>query len=258
MVPAIPRDPDVVTQYATEDNLAARQRLWRESRSDPSFSFHEWVVSLVDAPGRTLEVGCGNGPYLSLVSDVVGMDLSLGMLDAARPSGAPLVCGDAQAIPFASGSFEVVLAPHMLYHVPDRGAAARELRRVLRPGGVCVAATNGEGNHRQMVELVVEVVGLGWRWERPSNSAFSMENGADQLRAGFDVVETVYAPSRTFFVTDVDAFTAYLSSVGDHYQRQIDVPWGDVVAECGRRAAETIDRDGAFEISTSVGAFVCR
>jgi len=37
-----------------------------------------------------------------------------------------------------------VLAVHMLYHVPDREAAARELRRVLAPEGVCVAVTPRE------------------------------------------------------------------------------------------------------------------
>src|SRR5208283_2023666 len=48
---------------------------------------------------------------------------------------------DAQALPFRSGAFDAVVANHMLYHVPDIAGALREIRRVLKPGGSCYAAT---------------------------------------------------------------------------------------------------------------------
>lgn len=257
----MPANPS--TQYLTEDNLLARQRLWASSPRDHDFPFHEWVVGLagIGATDRVIEVGCGNGAYLARVPNALGIDLSLGMLAAARrQTASPLVNGDAESLPFADGAFDVVLAPHMLYHVPDREAAAREMRRVLREGGVCVAATNGEGNHRQMTEMLMDVVGHGWRWNRPSDFAFSMENGAAQLRAGFDSVETIYADSSTFHVRDADLYAGYVASIADHYEDEVSawIAWSDVVAECRRRAAEIIDRDGALDISTSVGAFICR
>ncbi|HUF34067.1 MAG TPA: hypothetical protein VMN58_12755 [Acidimicrobiales bacterium] len=53
------------TQYATEGNLAARQRLWATSRRDPPFELIPWVLDLAGLmPGSSLEVvdvGCGNG-----------------------------------------------------------------------------------------------------------------------------------------------------------------------------------------------------
>ncbi len=250
------------SQYATDSNLRTRQRLWVTSRREPAFSLYPWVLELADvrAGDRVLEVGCGNGEYLALV-EAVGMDLSLGMLTAARErTGGPLVCGNAERLPFADESFDVVLAPHMLYHVAYRTAAAREMRRVLEPEGTCVAVTNGESNHREMVDLVEDVVGHGWRWQRPSDSEFSLENGAAQLQAGFARVERVDCPAVVVSVTDVDAVAAYLRSVGDHYQSQVAAwtTWDDVVTECRRRAAGIISTEGAFRISTSVGAFVCR
>ena len=74
-------------------------------------------------------------------------DLSAGMVDAATAAVAPLpnieladarTC-DAQELPFDDGAFDVVVANHMLYHVPDPTRAAAEFARVLdaqrRPDG---------------------------------------------------------------------------------------------------------------------------
>ena len=249
------------TQYATDDNLRARQRLWERSTRRPAFSLYPWVIALAELRGgeRVLDVGCGNGSYLALV-EAIGLDMSTGMLATARERAiGPLVCGDVQHLPFPADSFDVALAPHMLYHVDDRRAAARELRRVVEPGGRCIAVTNGAGNHAELVRLVEEVVGHGWRWRRPSDAVFSLENGARQLSTAFAHVDRVDCPPGVVLVEDADALAAYLASVGDHYESEVLewTTWAEVVAECRRRAAEVIQEQGAFVISSSVGAFVC-
>lgn len=248
----------MVTQYETDANLAARQRLWAISERSVDFELYAWVLQWVEGDD-VLDVGCGNGVYLALLDGAVGMDLSPGMLASAGDrTSSPLVCADAQRIPFVDHSFDTVLAPHMLYHVPDIELAAREMRRVLRAGGACIAVTNGADTHRSLKELVEDVVGTGWRWKRPSSDAFSMENGAAKLRAGFESVETVYAPDVVFSVTDADALADYVGSIADIYEEAAGVSWADVVDECRQRAATIIDRDGAFKIEATVGAFVCR
>src|SRR5262249_27723680 len=140
--------PNAPTQYATQSNLRARQRLWEHQQ--PRFDFVSWVLEVAGLrPGSAaavLDVGCGNGLYLTRLRTwgiaATGCDLSRGMLAAARASGANLVNADATRLPLRASAFDVVLAPHMLYHVPDRGTAASEMRRVLRPGGRCVVVTN--------------------------------------------------------------------------------------------------------------------
>jgi SAM-dependent methyltransferase len=254
--------PESSTQYGTDKKLRARQRLWAISKREPPFALYRWVLERAGLRGgeRILEVGCGNGEYLALVN-AIGMDVSLGMLAAAkRRANGPLVCGDAERLPFVESAFDVVLAPHMLYHVSNLRAAVHELRRVLRRTGTCVAVTNGDENHWEMVELVEKVVGHGWRWRRLAVSGFSLENGAAQLRVGFEVVERVDCPANAFLVTDVDALAAYLASVGDLYEPEVAtwITWGEVVEECRRRAALIVNTHGAFRISTSIGAFVCR
>lgn len=261
-------EPTPSTQYATDVNLAARQRLWWESRREPPFDLFDWVLGVAGlasgprASGeRILEVGCGNGAYLERIEGAVGLDASFGMVATARGrTGARVLQGDVTALPFADGAWDVVLAPHMLYHVDDRAAAARELRRVTRPGGRCVAVTNSEANHTEFVALVERVVGERWRMRRPSDVAFSVENGAEQLAAGFDVVERVDCPPGVFHVTDPDAFADYVASIADHYEAQVAgwISWADVVEACRAEVAAVVRDRGAFRISAAMGGFVCR
>ena len=247
-------------QYATDVNLAARQRLWHQSRREPELDLYDWVLDVAAIrPGeRVADIGCGNGAYLALVPGAVGVDLSMGMLGAARARVAnPLVRGDAASLPLRTSSVDVALVPHVLYHVPDRSRAARELRRIVRDGGRCIAVTNGGRARQELKSLVEETVGTGWRWGEDGDGPFKLENGAEQLQAGFDHVERIDAPVSTTYVTDAELLADYVRSIGDLFEPLTGVPWDGVVAEVRRRAAEVIEREGAFRITGAVGAFVC-
>jgi SAM-dependent methyltransferase len=208
-----------------------------------------------------LDVGCGNGPYEALLSArghrgaVVALDLSPGML--AEVPVATRVLADAEHLPVARAAFDVVLAPHMLYHVDDIGRAAVEARRALRSGGRFVAVTNGPGNIRPYTELVERAVGTGWRMDRPSSERFSLVNGAARLAPAFDSVTRIVAPSGDVVITDLDALTDYIASVGDAYADACGRPWDAVVARARELAAAELERAGALCWPTEVGAFVC-
>ena len=62
------------------------------------------------------------------------------------PAASTPAVGTSQDLPYADESFDVVAALWMLYHVPDVDRALAEVRRVLRPGGLFVAVTNGDGH----------------------------------------------------------------------------------------------------------------
>ena len=225
-----------------------------------------WVLELADVePGlRVLDVGCGNGAYLRTLLargiDAVGCDLSLGML---RSAGAPrLVNADVTALPWCDDAFDVVLAPHMLYHVPDRVTAARELRRVLATGGSCIVVTNGARHIRALRDLVEAAAGHGtpgWEMLSPSTHAFSLENGAEQLAGAFASVRCLRVDGAApVILRDASIAADYVASVGDVYGPEIDRPWCDVVENVRAAVQETIDEHGSFVIEGDTGAFVCR
>ncbi len=107
-------------------------------------------------PGeRVLDVGCGTGLIARRAATAVGgtgtvcgIDVSPDMIEMARTirvSGAPTDwhVGDAAALPFPDGSFDVVLCQMTLMFVGDRQAAVNEIHRVLAPGGRVAINTPG-------------------------------------------------------------------------------------------------------------------
>ena len=93
----------------------------------------------------------GHEDLIERCEELLLTDLSEGMLDAARENlgereNITYQQADIQNIPFEDHSFDVVIANSMLYHVPDLEQGLREVRRVLRDGGIFYCATLGEHN----------------------------------------------------------------------------------------------------------------
>jgi ubiquinone/menaquinone biosynthesis C-methylase UbiE len=95
--------------------------------------------------GEVVEVGFGSGPnvefYPAAVERVRAVEPSdlAWRLAAERVAGSPVPIEraglDGQSLPFADGTFDAALTTYTMCTVPDPGAALRELRRVLKPGG---------------------------------------------------------------------------------------------------------------------------
>jgi SAM-dependent methyltransferase len=103
---------------------------------------------------RVLEVGCGRAALLRILAarvgfltPPVGLDVSRTMLrmagrDLRRDDGpaVELVAGAATVLPFADEQFDYVISAHMVKHLSDAALllCLREMRRVLRPGGLAL------------------------------------------------------------------------------------------------------------------------
>jgi SAM-dependent methyltransferase len=105
-----------------------------------------WVANTVGiGPGdHVLDVACGTGVLarearkrVAPGGSVTGLDLNEGMLAVARRVQPDITWhqGDAAALPFEEGRFDVVVSQFALMYFPERVAALREMWRVLKPGG---------------------------------------------------------------------------------------------------------------------------
>jgi SAM-dependent methyltransferase len=102
--------------------------------------------------GRALEIGAGTGYFTlnlmqaGVVKSAVCMDISPGMLETLQRNAADLgltvatVAGDAEQLPLADESFDLVFGHAVLHHIPDLERAFAEFQRVLNPGGWIVFA----------------------------------------------------------------------------------------------------------------------
>ena len=137
-------------EATTEADPRAGYDAWSELYDEPGnpiVGIEEPVVwSLVAnrKPGRALDAACGTGRHarrlVELGHEVVGVDLSPGMLHVARASvpGATFLDGDLRALPLEDESVDLVVSGLALAHLPDLAGAVAEIGRVLRPGGHAV------------------------------------------------------------------------------------------------------------------------
>ncbi len=215
----------VAQQYQTSANLSARIQLHARFSTNPD-SWFRWLFDhfALLPESRILELGCGPGLLWRENRDRIQpgweftlTDFSPGMVAEARRNlggilpAADFQVVDAQEIPFPAASFDLVIANHMLYHVPERQRALAECRRVLKPGGRFYTSTVGE---RHMLELweMVERFRPGVVAQLKSNvMGFTLENGAAQLAAYFGEVEQ-YAYADGLLVTEVAPLVDYVLS----------------------------------------------
>src|SRR5262245_57497157 len=106
---------------------------------------HDVITANLPRAGRIVDAGCGSAKWpihlRRLGYDVVGIDLSAEACRVARANDPTVVLAvaDARRLPFADGSVDGVLSLGVVEH-DERGplAGLREVRRILRPGGVLV------------------------------------------------------------------------------------------------------------------------
>jgi SAM-dependent methyltransferase len=253
-------------QYKDPTNLNARIALHAKySRADEPW--YPWLAGRIEWPegGEVLEVGCGSGALwvniASLLPDLrlTLTDLSDGMVEAATRAVAVLdgieivearAC-DVQELPFADGAFDVVVANHMLYDVPDPARAAAEFARVLRPDGALMAATNGPRHLDTVADLSRR--GLGWSSLDFGDRRFGMSNGATILGTGFGSVEWQHHPS-TMVCTDPDDVFAFIASstAGQEASPEQRLALKGAIEERFRQG------NGALTVTTEAGCFVAR
>lgn len=265
----------ISAQYRDATNLNARIELHTRFSTNP-YGWFEWVLDQLDLPAacHILEAGCGPGRLWSTNASrlwagwqITLTDFSLGMVtqaksvlkgisDPARDRASTgtavfrYVQADAAALPLNSGHDDVVIANHMLYHVPDLARSLGEFRRILKPGGRFFASTIGSGHMQELHELVakfdpeLKTIDMGV-------VTFNLENGAELLGRFFSQVE-MRCYEDSLEVTDPNLLADYVLSTASQ------------PLSPGRRQdlvnfmSDEIEQVGSFHITKRSGIFLAR
>ncbi len=169
-------------------NLRTEYDSWHErlfnadpEHDDASSPWYELVREQIgNVTGlQILEVACGRGGFVKELArsgaHVTGCDFSFAALRVGKEklqalgngTSAALIQGDAQALPFADESFDLVVSCETIEHVPEVRKALREMWRVARPGAKLFLTTPNYANLMGLYDLYARVRHPGRRDDQP-------------------------------------------------------------------------------------------
>ena len=171
---------------------------------------------IASAEGKVLEVGIGNGAnlqyYTDKASEVVGIEPCQAMVDMAQKKvdklegGADkfaLHVGGGEALPFEDNSFDTAVACLVFCTIPEAEAAAREMYRVLKPGGTLLFFEHVESEGKVMSKVqklfnpIWKPLACGCNLTRDTYTLF------DEVGFVYDEVERYVHPKMVSFFASV-------------------------------------------------------
>jgi SAM-dependent methyltransferase len=202
--------------HTTTSNLTSRMAIHAYSTNPtPWFT---WLSSRLSVKGNVLEVGAGTGELWKHVdhsaASLTLTDFSPAMvskLESLQIEGAKVLQCDAASLPFEDGSFDFVIANHMMYHVDDPDAVLQELVRVLKPGGTFYMSINGRGHIKELTTLAKS---LGRRGLAVDQAKMTADEARGFLERYFVDIAIENFPG-DLRVPSVEPVLAYLGSIGD-------------------------------------------
>ncbi len=264
-------DPQAVGRmYLTDESFRVRQET-HELYSEPKLDFTDWALNSVSWQGdeTVLDVGSGPGHYYSALHErfpdieYYACDLYSAMVQS-HPHKQTLALADAQRLPYPDAAFDVVMANHMLFHVPDVERALRELRRVVKPGGFVMATTNSIHTMPEFQALMRRAITL----LSPPGTAnvsvpgqhtdpFTLESGTRLFCRHFFAVVRYDLPRALVFPTAEPAL-AYLNSTRSVREAELPqgVNWDEMMMIVREQIGRLIDHFGELTVNTLSGLLV--
>ncbi len=250
-------------QYKNSNNLAARIRIHQQFSTNP-MDWNIWILERVQRinADQILEVGAGHASmwrefekaYLTNEKILLN-DFSCGMIKSASRAGLPVhnfryAVSDVQALPYPDALFDLVIANHMLYHVPDLPRAFDEIKRVLVPGGSFMAATNGIDHMKELNELVERIAPNLIETLNVTRN-FNLENGEETLSEFFDDIHLEFYHD-ALEINEMQPLLDYIISL-----------WGNFITNeqvkvFKEEIENMLQNNGSVHIQKQTGVFLCR
>jgi ubiquinone/menaquinone biosynthesis C-methylase UbiE len=220
----------------------------------------------IDLRGKkVLDVGGGTG-IISLLAlqkgaaSVVCSDISRTMLDMGREKAARLGCApdriefrqdDMQSLPYADGTYDVVLTGMTLGLVPDQGQAVSEMARVLRPGGLISVGAHGFEHYWEAVDASFRAIDkryvLGYRLEFWPQSEREVRRLVEQT--GMLDIQVKRFTWRNKFNTGGEGYDFFSAITGNWWYARVPV---DKREALDKKTRDYFDRRGVTTITDDI------
>ncbi len=259
-------------QYKDSTNFSARIYLHAKFNTN-KYPWTLWVFDNIQKKdnAKVLELGCGTGLLWKMNAsripdkwEITLSDFSEGMLKDAKKSIGNNVKSihfeviDAENIPYDDDSFDIIIANHMLYHIPNRKKALSEIYRILKNKGIFYATTARKDSLKEIKELIMQYYSISIPTKQSISlfEKFSLENGETQLKDFFEEVTSKIYPNK-MKVTESKPLVDFIMSINDI------IPGRTVLNEYQRLdftnfIQEKIDREQNITISSDYGIFTCK
>lgn len=265
-------DPNRLKRQYASDKLNRDIVETREKYAVPRIDFVSWALSSIRWQGdeSVLDVGCGYGQFYDKLMPRIpdgsyhGVDLHAGTLSTHPAQRTRLAVGDAVKLPYSAGTFDVVMANHMLYHVADIEAALVEIRRVLKPNGVLMATTHSVQTMPELRSLLRRAVIIltqqppsAVRMPLTASDLFGLENGTRMLSRHFYAVARSELPTTMIF-TMAEPLMQYVNALRDMLELYLppDVSWELVLDVLNDQVVQLLNQWGELPISRLAGVLV--
>ena len=209
-----------------QNTYRARYRAMRPGWQSSGDQLEALVRAHLSPDSRVLDLGCGRGGVVELfwrdVKLAAGLDPDPPSLNEHRAPGMPVLRGVGERLPFAVGSFDVIVCLWVLEHVSDPLAVLSEVRRVLRPGGHFVFLTPNVRNPLLLLNRLSKAMPLVQRrlvtrfYGRREADTFPVQYRANTVGAlrelaaasGLEVAELRVVPDPTYLALNDFMFRA--------------------------------------------------
>ncbi|WP_315114414.1 methyltransferase domain-containing protein [uncultured Clostridium sp.] len=259
-------DKKWIEQYKNASNLRARINI-HEKFSSNAQGWMPWYFTKLNIAeeANILELGCGDGSlWLKNIDKVPKSwnisltDFSQGMLNDTRnnlekwENRFNFAVVDAHDLPYSDGSFDIIIANHMLYHLGDLHKSLSEVKRVLKPGGQFYASTVGKNHMKEMRDIIAQVDKSLLDMEGFTlTEKFQLENGEDILKSWFrDIEMDRYEDS--LMVTESSAIMDYIFSMPGNIKNNFSK---DKFTKLEDKMKKIIKEKGNIYISKDTGFF---
>lgn len=243
----------------------------------PKIDFPQWVLSRHQGwrgDERVLDINPANGLFFDLAHDLFpageyyAVDASGEMLNIAaqHPRSATIrfAVSDLYNLPFASQSFDVIIANQALYQVANLDETLAELHRVIKPTGLLFASTHSQFTMAEFETLTRRTLILLGKPSKANENTigqyladFSLENGGMKLARHFQAVARHEIPNALIF-RETKPVIDYLN--GSRAVREAGLPsgvtWEDFIAVMTDQVRRLISHFGELTVNRLSGVLL--